>query len=73
MSEEMQNLVEKVRTEFTNVDIDVDPCPEQLGIYSDKYSAIVNGAVIKGDTTHVLFERIKNAIGERAVATDKRR
>lgn len=71
MSQELRELVEKAKTEFTNVQITVDPCENSAS--DQKYSAIANGTLVTGDTTHVLFERIKNIIGEREVATDYNR
>ena len=70
MTDEMKELMEKARTEFTNVNIMLDDCEETHGPGDLKYTAVANGIKVHADTTHYLFERIKNIIGEAEVAVD---
>lgn len=70
MNNELKELVEKAKTEFTNVEVTVDPSLNS--VKDQKYSALANGTLVSGDTTHLLFERIKNIIGEREVAASRR-
>lgn len=67
LDDEMEELVEKVRAEYTNCDIEVEPCLGQCGDCASQYIALANDELVTGDTTHLLFERIKNIIGERSV------
>lgn len=71
MRNDMEKLVEKCRTEFKNVDINVEPCLGECGDCAESYIAKANDTLVTGDTTHVLFERIKNIIGEKEVARDR--
>ncbi|MDR7867989.1 MAG: DUF1450 domain-containing protein [Sporomusaceae bacterium] len=66
--EGMAKLTDKVKAEFTNVDISTEPCLGQCGQCAETPIALANDQLVSGDTTHVLFERIKNIIGEREVA-----
>jgi uncharacterized protein YuzB (UPF0349 family) len=68
MSNEMEQLVEKARAEFTNVEISVEPCLGQCGDCAEGPIAVANDNLLTADTAHLLFERIKNSIGEKAVA-----
>lgn len=68
LSPEMKQLKQKVETEFSHVDVSIiDETPQINGTYDQRFSAIANDIVVTGDSTHVLFERIKNIIGEREV------
>lgn len=73
MRDNMNELVEKAKTEFTNVDIAVEPCLGECGDCAESFIAVANGTLLTADTTHALFERIKNNIGEREVAVTNRR
>jgi len=71
MRDDMEKLVEKCKTEFKNVDIAVEPCLAECGDCAESYIAKANDTLVTGDTTHVLFERIKNIIGEKEVNVDR--
>lgn len=71
MRDDMPQLVEKVKTEFTNVDIAVEPCLGECGDCAESFIAVANDTLLTADTTHALFERIKNIIGEKEVAIDR--
>jgi uncharacterized protein YuzB (UPF0349 family) len=66
--EAMKNLVEKTKAEFPNVDISVEPCVGHCEKCGTVHIATADDTLVTGDTTQVLFERIKNSIGEREVA-----
>jgi uncharacterized protein YuzB (UPF0349 family) len=72
MNDEMEKLVEKTKTEFSNVDISVEPCLGQCGDCAEQHIAMANDTLVTADTTNLLFERIKNTIGEREVAYDRK-
>lgn len=67
----MRQLVEKAAAEFTNVDIAVEPCLGRCDTCAQTYFALANDELVTGDTTHLLFERVKNIIGERETAVDR--
>jgi len=67
--EGMAQLADKANAEFTNVDIATEPCLGHCGQCAETPIALANGELVSGDTTHVLFERVKNIIGEREAAT----
>lgn len=71
LNDEMNKLVEKAKTEFTNVDVSVEPCIGHCEHCADSHIALANDELITADTTHLLFERAKNIIGEREVAVSK--
>lgn len=71
MRDDMPQLVEKVKAEFTNVDIAVEPCLGECGDCAESFIAMANDTLLTADTTHALFERIKNSIGEKEVAHDR--
>jgi len=73
LKDNMRDLVEKAKAEFTNVDIAVEPCLGRCDVCADTHFALANDEMVTGDTTHVLFERIKNIIGEREVDAPNRR
>lgn len=66
--EGMAKLTDKAKAEFTNVDISTEPCLGHCGQCAETPIALANDQLVSGDTTHVLFERAKNIIGEREVA-----
>lgn len=68
MTDELEKMIEKVQDEFTSVEVSVEPCLGHCGDCATEYIALANEELITGDTTHVLFERIKNHLGEQAVA-----
>lgn len=70
--ETMKNLVEKTKAEFPNVDVSVENCLGTCGDCATMHIAMVNDTLVTGDTTHMLFEAIKNSIGEREVAYDRK-
>ncbi len=70
----MAKAVDKAEAEFANVEISTEPCLGECGQCAETAIALANGQLVSGDTSHVLFERAKNIIGERAVAApDARR
>lgn len=71
LDDEMNNLLKKVKAEFSNVEADVEPCLGQCDTCAGLHFALANDELVTGDTTHVLFERIKNIIGEREVVRPK--
>lgn len=71
--EGMAKLTDKAKAEFTNVDISTEPCLGQCGQCAETPIALANDQLVSGDTTHVLFERVKNIIGEREVAAPNTR
>lgn len=70
--EMMKNLVEKTKAEFPNVEISVEACLGECGDCATQNIAMADDKLVTGDTAHLLFERIKNVIGEREVAYDKK-
>jgi Uncharacterized protein conserved in bacteria len=66
--EGMSKIADKAKAEFTNVDIGTEPCLGQCGQCAETPIALANDELVSGDTGHVLFERVKNIIGEREVA-----
>jgi|GEM_PF-335007 len=71
--EAMKNLMEKTKAEFPNVNISAEPCLGHCGDCTTAYMAMADDTLVTGDTTHLLFERIKNRIGEREVAYDRKK
>lgn len=71
--EGMTKAVDKARAEFANVEISTEPCLGECGQCAETPIALANDQLISGDTSHVLFERAKNIIGEREVATPNKR
>lgn len=71
LNDAMNNLVAKAKAEFTNVEVTIEPCLGQCDTCAAEHFALANDELVTGDTTHVLFERIKNLIGEREVARPK--
>ena len=71
LQDDMKDLVEKAKAEFTNVDIAIEPCLGRCDTCAATHFALANDDVVEGDTTHLLFERIKNKIGEQEVAGPK--
>lgn len=67
--QDMNKLIEKAKAEFTNVEFATEPCLGRCDACAEKPIALANDELVSGDTTHLLFERIKNIIGEREVAT----
>ncbi len=61
--EGMEDLVEKCRAEFKTTEISVEPCIGECGDCAEMYIAKVNDELVTGDTTHYLFEEIKNLLG----------
>jgi uncharacterized protein YuzB (UPF0349 family) len=66
--EGMAKAADKAKAEFANVDISTEPCLGECGQCAATPIALANGQLVSGDTSHVLFERAKNIIGEREVA-----
>jgi uncharacterized protein YuzB (UPF0349 family) len=64
----MAKAVDKAKAEFGNVEISTESCLGECGQCAETPIALANGQLVSGDTSHVLFERIKNIIGEREVA-----
>ncbi|HWQ62243.1 MAG TPA: DUF1450 domain-containing protein [Negativicutes bacterium] len=71
--EGMAKAVDKAKAEFANVDISTEPCLGECGQCAETPIAMANDQLISGDSSHVLFERAKNIIGEREVATPNKR
>jgi uncharacterized protein YuzB (UPF0349 family) len=71
--EGMAKAVDKAKAEFANVDISTEPCLGECGQCAETPIALANDQLVSGDTSHVLFERVKNIIGEREVATPHKR
>lgn len=71
--EGMTKAVDKAKAEFANVDISTEPCLGECGQCAETPIALANDQLVSGDTSHVLFERAKNIIGEREVATPHKR
>ena len=67
MSLGMAKLVDKIKAEFSNVEIEITDELEINNMYDGRYTVVADGTPVSGDTTHVLFERIKNILGERQV------
>lgn len=72
MNDAMEKLVERAKTEFKNVEVSMAPCVGQCGSCATQHIALADDTLVTADTTDLLFERIKNAIGEREVAYDRR-
>ena len=66
--QEMASLLDKAKIEFTNVEFTTEPCLGHCDTCAEKPIALANDELVSGDTGHLLFERIKNQIGEREVA-----
>ncbi len=64
----MDKVVQRAKEEFTNVSIETEPCLGRCDLCAEKAIAMANDDLVHGDTSHLLFERIKNSIGEREVA-----
>lgn len=62
----MPDLVEKCKTEFKHTDVTIEPCLAQCGDCAESYFAMANDELVTADTTHLLFERIKNILGMNA-------
>jgi uncharacterized protein YuzB (UPF0349 family) len=73
LNDEMNQLVKKAKTEFSNVEITIESCLGQCEQCAQTHIALANDELITGDTAHQLFERAKNIIGERQVATSRSR
>lgn len=71
--QDMAKLADKAKAEFTNVQFATEPCLGHCGDCAEKPIALANDELVSGDTAHLLFERIKNLIGEREVAAPNRR
>lgn len=69
----MQELIKKAKTEYTNVQITVEPCLGRCDQCAQTHIALANDEFLTADTTDLMFERIKNIIGEREVATPNKR
>lgn len=69
----MAALLDKAKAEFTNVELSTEPCLGRCDQCAESPIALANDELVSGDTTHILFERIKNIIGEREVAAPNRR
>lgn len=67
----MERLVKRTKAEFSNVDVETVSCLGQCGDCASQRIAMADDTLVTADTTDELFERIKNAIGEREVACDK--
>lgn len=67
----MAKAVDKAKNEFSNVDIGTEPCLGHCDQCAGTPIALANDQLVSGDSSHVLFERAKNIIGEREVATAK--
>jgi uncharacterized protein YuzB (UPF0349 family) len=64
----MEKAVQKAKEEFTNVSIEIEPCLGRCDLCAEKAIALANEDLVYGDSSHLLFERMKNSIGEREVA-----
>ncbi|MDR3591714.1 MAG: DUF1450 domain-containing protein [Negativicutes bacterium] len=73
LSEEMHRLIKKTKAEFTNVDVTIESCLGHCEHCALGPIALANGELVTADTAHLLFERAKNIIGEREVATARSR
>ena len=71
--EGMAALLDKAKTEYTNVEFATEPCLGRCDQCAESPIALANDELVSGDTPHALFERIKNIIGEREAATPNRR
>lgn len=72
MNDAMKRLVERTKTEFKNVDVSMAPCLGHCGDCASQPIAMADDTLITADTSDELFERIKNAIGEREVAYSRK-
>lgn len=65
---EMNQLVKRAKAEFGNVTVSVEPCLGHCDRCAASPIAVANGDLVTGNTTDLLLERVKNAIGEREAA-----
>lgn len=57
-------LVDRIKSELTNVTVDVEPCLGYCGDCAVGPYALVNDEIVKADTPEELFHMIKDIINE---------